>query len=92
LPLAWFLPKESLPIFFGVLGASVSFHLFSGWQEFHFEQSDLHDAGLIFSVLFLPVANLIFFGAILVLVVGGNDKFFGFWKAGLVNGISLIRF
>jgi hypothetical protein len=92
LPLAWFLPKESLPVFFTVLGASVSFHLLSGWQEFHFGQSDLHEAGLIFSVLFLPVANLIFFGAILVLVIVGNDKFFEFWKFGLVSGISLIKF
>ena len=90
LPCAWFLPKDLLPIFFGVFGASVSFHLFSGWQEFHFGQSDLHDAGLIFSILFLPVANLIFFGAILALVIGGNDKFFGFWKMGMVNGVSLI--
>lgn len=91
LPLVWFLPAQSLPIFFGILGASVAFHLLSGWQEFHFKQSDLHDAGLIFSVLFLPVANLMFFGAILALVIGGNDNFFGFWKQGLVNGISLIR-
>lgn len=92
LPLAWVLPSESLPIFLSILGASMAFHLLSGWQEFHFGQSDLHDAGLIFSVFFLPVANLIFFGAILSLVIGGNDKFLSFWKLGLVNGISLIRF
>lgn len=91
LPLAWFLPKESLPVFFGILGVSVSFHLFSGWQESHLGQSDLQEAGLAFSFLFLPVANLIFFGAILALVIGGNDKFFSFWKQGLVNGVSLIR-
>lgn len=92
LPFAWFLPVESLPIFLTILGASVAFHLFSGWQEFHFGQSDLHEAGLVFSILFLPVANLIFFGAILALVVGGNDKFFGFWKQGFVNGFSLLKF
>ncbi|MCD9186063.1 MAG: hypothetical protein LUM44_06500 [Pyrinomonadaceae bacterium] len=89
LPLAWFLPAESMPVFLTVLGASVAFHLLSGWQEFHFGQSDLHEAGLVFSILFLPVANLIFFGAIFALVVGGNDKFFAFWKQGFVNGFSL---
>ncbi len=91
IPLAWFLPAHSLPIFFGILGGSVAFHLFSGWQEFHFGQSDLHDSGLVFSILFLPVANLIFFGAIMVLVVGGNDKFLSFWKLGLLNGLSLLK-
>lgn len=91
LPIAWLLPKESLPIFLGILGGSMAFHLLSGWQEFHFGQSDLHDAGLVFSVLFLPVANLIFFGAILALMIGGNDKFFAFWKQGLVNGLSLVN-
>ncbi|HQU86401.1 MAG TPA: hypothetical protein PKY59_24945 [Pyrinomonadaceae bacterium] len=91
LPIAWFLPEKSLPIFLTVLGASTAFHLLSGWQEFHFGQSDLHEAGLIFSILFLPVANLIFFGAILTFVIAGNDKFFGFWKQGFVNGFSLIK-
>lgn len=91
LPIAWFLPANYLPIFLTILGASVAFHLLSGWQEFHFGQSDLHEAGLVFSILFLPVANLIFFGAILALVIGGNDKFFGFWKQGFVNGFNLLK-
>lgn len=91
LPLVWFLPKETLPIFFGVLGAGISFHLFSGWQEFHFGQSDLHDAGIVFSVLFLPIANLIFFGAILALIVSGSEGFFDFWKQGFLNGFGLIK-
>jgi hypothetical protein len=91
LPLAWFLPTQYLPVYFGVFGASVAFHLFSGWQEFHFEQSDLHDTGLIFSLLFLPVANLIFFGSIVVLVINGNDKFLIFWKQGFVGGFSLLK-
>ena len=91
LPLAWFLPEKSLPVYLAILGASISFHLFSGWQEFHFGQSDLHEAGLFFSILFLPVANLIFFGAILALVISGNDKFFGFWKQGFVNGFFLFK-
>lgn len=92
LPLAWFLPKDFLTFYFAVFGGSLAFHLLSGWQEFHFGQSDLHDAGLIFSILFLPVANLIFFGAILSLVIGGNEKFFLFWKEGFLNGFGLFRF
>jgi len=91
LPFAWFLPANYLSIFLTILGASTAFHLLSGWQEFHFGQSDLHEAGLIFSILFLPVANLIFFGAILTFVIAGNDKFFGFWKQGFVNGFSLLK-
>jgi hypothetical protein len=88
LPVAWFVPKETLPLFFGILGGSAAFHLLSGWQEFHFGQSDLHEAGLVFSLLFLPVANLIFFGAVLSLIIGGNEKFFSFWKQGLANGLG----
>jgi len=91
LPFAWILPVDSLPVFFLMLGAAVSFHLFSGWQEFHFGQSDLHDAGLIFSVLFLPVANIIFFGAVAAMVVGGNDRFWWFFKKGIVGGVELLR-
>lgn len=91
LPLAWVLPGSSQPLFFGILGGSMAFHLISGWQEFHFGQSDLHDAGLIFSVLFLPVANLVFTGAILSFVIGGNERFMSFWKMGIVNGLNLIR-
>ncbi len=91
LPFAWILPTDSLPIFFVMLGAAASFHLFSGWQEFHFGQSDLHDAGITFSVLFLPVANLIFFGAILTLVISGSEGFFVFWKHGFLNGIGLVK-
>jgi hypothetical protein len=92
LPFGWFLPIEYLTIYFVILGSSVAFHLLSGWQEFHFEQSDLHDAGLIFSIMFLPVANLMFFGAIIAFVFGGNNDFFNFWKNGFLNAYDFVRF
>lgn len=82
LPVAFFIPPDYLPFFFALLGASVAFHLASTWAELHWQQTDLHKAGILFSLIFLPVANLIFYGALMVLVFTGANGFSNFWLMG----------
>ncbi|NNE98648.1 MAG: hypothetical protein HKN25_06475, partial [Pyrinomonadaceae bacterium] len=58
--------------------------------DLHWEQSDLHKAGIVFSLLFLPVANLIFYGALLALVIGGSEMFLSFWATGASESIYFL--
>ncbi len=88
-PFFFLVPESSLPLFYAVLGASVAFHLVSTWAELHLKQTDLQKAGYIFSFCFLPVANLVFYGALIVLIFGGGTEFLSFWKEGFVNAIRL---
>jgi hypothetical protein len=83
LPLGFFFPQKYLAVFLALLGASVAFHIASTWAELHWQQTDLHKAGIVFSLLFLPAANLIFYGALLTLVFGGTDGFLAFWATGV---------
>jgi hypothetical protein len=89
IPFFFFVPPASLPVFYAVLGASFSFHLVSTWGELHWRQTDLHKAGVVFSAVFLPVANLIFYGALLVLIFGDSKAFVRFWKDGVLYSLSL---
>jgi len=68
--------------FYGVLGWTISFHLVTNWQEMSFRQPDLQKAGYISSILVLPVANLLTYGAIFNLVFGTKQSFFSFWLEG----------
>ena len=91
LPFSFLVPKESMSAYLIVLGASVSFHLISTWRDLHWEQSDLHKAGILFSLLFLPAANLIFYGALLALVLGDKSQFVSFWSTGVRNSVDFFR-
>ncbi len=54
-----------------LLGAAFGYHLVSTWEETHLGQSDLKKAGYVFSLLFLPTANLIVVGVLLSFAYGG---------------------
>lgn len=58
LHLGYRLPDMFLP----VLGMIFGYHLVSNASQIHGEQTDFAKAGWIFSVLFLPTANLLTFG------------------------------
>jgi len=58
------------------LGATVSYHATSTWRETHREQTDLQEVGFLFAFLFLPAANVLSYGLIFAIVVGG-------WPAGI---------
>ena len=63
----------------GILGWTTVFHLISNWGETSFRQPDLQEAGILKTILILPVMNLICYGAILSFVAGGNKTFSAFW-------------
>jgi hypothetical protein len=64
-----------------VLGAALGYHLTSTYEETHAGQTDLKLAGWVFSVMFLPAANLISLGAILSFAAGGTDGLLVFLRA-----------
>ena len=92
IPIFWFLPEKHNLICLGLLGASVSFHFFSTRGEIHLGQTDLHEAGLLFSFIFLPAACLVFYGGILALVLGGTDQFISFWKQSFQECMNLFYY
>lgn len=90
LPFAFVTPTKYLPIYYGILGASLAFHLVSTWSELHLKQTDIQKSGIIFSIAFLPVANLIFYGVFIVLIFGKTDDFVNFWSIGIKESFNLI--
>ena len=66
----------------GVLGWTTAFHLVSNWGETSFRQPDLKKAGLLKTLLILPVMNLICYGAVFAFVAGGAKTFGSFWLEG----------
>ncbi len=59
------------------LGASISYHLTSTWTDIHPGQTDFHDAGRVFCLLFLPGANLFLYAIVLNLVATGQPTVLG---------------
>ena len=65
------------------MGAALAYHFFSTLKELHFKQPDLQVPGMIFSMIMLPVANIIFTGGALAFVDG---KFSEYWmRAGMTS-------
>lgn len=61
----WFWLGKPLPdMFMPVLGMIFGYHLVSNATQIHGEQTDFAKAGWLFSILFLPTANLLTFGFI----------------------------
>ena len=58
------LGKPLPELFIPVLGMIFGYHLVSNATQIHGEQTDFSCAGWIFSVLFLPTANLLTFGLV----------------------------
>lgn len=53
------------------LGATVGYHVTSTWRERHLGQTDVQKAGYVFSLVFLPTANLLALGVIIAFAHGG---------------------
>jgi len=73
----------------GLLGWTTLFHLVSNWGETSFRQPDLQKAGILKTILILPVMNLICYGSILAFVGGGGKGFGSFWLNGLSSSLGL---
>lgn len=78
---AYFADLNTLTLL-GILGWTTAFHLVSNWGETSFRQPDLQKAGVLKSILILPVMNLICYGSILAFVAGGSKGFRSFWLTG----------
>lgn len=64
--LVYFLMNEPLPPVYGsVFGVMVGYHLASTILQIHPGQTDFKKAGYVFSILFLPGANLIVYGVLI---------------------------
>ncbi len=74
--------KLDTSLLLGILGWTTIFHLVSNWGETSFRQPDLQKAGIIKTILILPVMNLICYGAILSFVANGGKGFKQFWYQG----------
>jgi hypothetical protein len=73
----------------GFLGWTTVFHLVSNWGETSFRQPDLQKAGILKTILILPVMNLICYGAVLAYIGGGAKGFGGFWAEGVNGSLKL---
>ncbi len=62
-----------------LLGATLAYHITSTWRETHRGQTDLKKVGFIFAYLFLPTANLAFFGAVIAFAHGGLESSYQFF-------------
>lgn len=76
--------------FLAVLGWTTAFHLVTNWGETSFRQPDLQKAGILKTLLILPVMNLISYGSILAFVAGGRKGFTAFWFEGVKGSFNLI--
>jgi hypothetical protein len=54
-----------------MLGAALGYHITSTWRETHLGQTDLKQVGYLFSLLFLPTANLLVLGVLLAFAHSG---------------------
>src|SRR5215203_433128 len=75
--------------FLAVLGWTVAFHLVTNWSVTSFRQPDLQKAGILKTLLILPVMNLISYGSILAFVADGRKGFGNFWFEGFVGSFNL---
>jgi len=70
------LPKLFLPIF----GIIFGYHLMSNATQIHGEQTDFKKAGWLFSILFLPTANLLTIGFVWAFAVNHWQGIHAWWR------------
>ena len=80
------------PVMYGFLGASISYHVTSTWAETHHMQTDLQEAGMFFSVLFLPTANLLGYALIFAYLRLGLSGTTQVFKGLLHSPVNPMRF
>lgn len=84
---AYFLNLNNQPLL-GILGFTTLFHLVSNWGETSFRQPDLQKAGIVKTILILPVMNLIFYGAVLAFTATGGKGFTSFLSGGFYSSME----
>lgn len=71
-----------------ILGFTTAFHLVSNWAETSFRQTDLQKAGIVKTILILPVMNLIFYGIVLAFTANGGKGLISFFSSGLSQSLE----
>lgn len=74
----------------GILGWTTAFHLVTNWSETSFSQPDLRKAGILKTILILPIMNLICYGAVLAFVADGGKGFGNFLIIGLRETLYIV--
>jgi hypothetical protein len=75
----------------GLLGVTVAFHLTSTWTKIHSGQRDLQEVGFPFAFMFLPAANVIWYGLIIEFCWGQRLSIFSFTSRLIENTFSLLE-
>jgi hypothetical protein len=86
---AYFVNFNSL-LLLSILGWTTAFHLITNWGETSFRQPDLQKAGILKTILILPVMNLISYGSILAFVANENKGFSKFYFEGISQSFHLV--
>lgn len=71
-----------------ILGFTTAFHLVSNWTETSFRQTDLQKAGIVKTILILPVMNLIFYGIVLAFTANGSKGLIAFFSGGFSKSVQ----
>ncbi len=82
LPLYFFIKESYYFIFFIIFGIALGYHTSSTIKEFSLNQPDLKIVGILFSIVFLIFANIVTYGFLFSLVVGGWELAASFIKNG----------
>jgi hypothetical protein len=75
----------------GLLGVTVAFHLTSTWTKTHSGQRDLQEVGFTFAFMFLPAANVMWYGLIIEFCWGQRLSTFSFTSRLIKNTFSLLE-
>ncbi len=72
-----------------VLGVVTMYHVISSWRNTHSGQTDLAEAGYVFSWVFLPGANLLSYGMVLAFTLGGGAEVMEFVSESIVRSFGI---
>jgi len=84
-----FTPADKLMFAGGALGVSMGYHMISNIRQMHAGQSDLHEVGFLFALLFLPAANLMCYAGILAFACEGTPGILDFARNIRENTIGI---
>jgi Peptidase M50B-like len=73
-----------------IFGISISYHITSTMRETHLEQTDLQKAGYLFSLVFLPAANILSYGILLSYTLAGWSGSSYYLKESFSRSLSFI--
>ena len=76
--IVWLLPAPTHAVGEALIGMSFAWHVTSTIRETHPKQTDIAKAGKLFSLMFLPAANMLTIGSLLAFAHGGAERMSGF--------------